>query len=249
MFVAGYELFADYHTHTLHSHGKHSVRENALAAAEKGLEAVAISDHGPASLFGVGVRNLDAFLAIRREIEAVQEEHPGVRILLGVEANVVSPDGELDVPRKWQERFDVVLAGLHPLVRWRTAREGARLLALNAGSRLFRRWLAEARAENTRSLVNAVRKNRVHIVTHPGYRLSVDTRKLARACAECGAALEINSGHDHTTEEDIRIARAEGATFALGSDAHSKDRVGDLARAAHMARRAGLASDAIVNAR
>src|SRR5690606_28048129 len=113
-----YELFADYHTHTHHSHGVDSVNENVRAAAEKGLSAVAISDHGPASLFGVGVASLDTFDTIRKEVDAVREAYPDLDVLLGVEANIVSITGELDVPPSWQDRFDIVLVGLHPLVRW-----------------------------------------------------------------------------------------------------------------------------------
>lgn len=244
-----YELFADYHTHTHHSHGVDSVEENVRAAAEKGLSAVAISDHGPASLFGVGVASLDTFDTIRKEVDAVREAYPDLDVLLGVEANIVSITGELDVPPSWQDRFDIVLVGLHPLVRWEPVIEGARLIGLNAGGRWSGRWTEEARRLNTRAVVNAVRRNRVHIVTHPGYRLSIDTRELARACAETGCAMEISASHDHTSIEYIQIAQSEGAKFALGSDAHSKERVGDLAKAAALAHRAGLTSEAIVNAR
>src|SRR5690606_26323631 len=112
-----------------------------------------------------------------------------------------------------QERFDIVLVGLHPLVRWRPARFGARLVARNLLGRRAASWEAEARALNTRLIVNAVLRNRAHIVTHPGYRLSIDTQALAKACARTGCAMEISSSHTHTTEEYIRIAKAEGARF------------------------------------
>lgn len=249
MRIEEYEIFADYHTHTCHSHGADTVLDNVQAAAAIGLQAVAISDHGPASLFGIGVASIDTFDTIRKEVDAARAEYPDLDVLLGVEANVVSVAGELDVPLEWQEKFDIILVGLHPLVRWRSPAEGVRLLGMNAGSRYWRRWQAAARRENTRAIVNAVRRNRVHIVTHPGYRLSIDTEKLARACADSGCAMEISGSHEHTSIEYIQVAMGQGATFALGSDAHAKGRVGDLARAAALARQAGLTSDLIVNAR
>ena len=115
-----FHVFADLHTHTRHSHGTGSVLDNVRAAQRQGLEVVAITDHGPASLFGVGVAGPAAFDAIRQEVIEARKAYPGVKVLWGAEANVVSEDGELDIPPGLQERLDIVLAGLHPLVRWRS---------------------------------------------------------------------------------------------------------------------------------
>ncbi|MDD6540033.1 MAG: PHP domain-containing protein, partial [Firmicutes bacterium] len=45
--VDKYELVYDLHTHTTYSHGKGSVEDNVREAFNKGLEYIAISDHGP----------------------------------------------------------------------------------------------------------------------------------------------------------------------------------------------------------
>ena len=48
------ENFADYHTHTLYSHGKGTIQQNVEAAQRKGLKEIAITDHGPGHiLYGV----------------------------------------------------------------------------------------------------------------------------------------------------------------------------------------------------
>lgn len=246
--VGGYTILADYHTHTRHSHGAGTVLDNVRAAYARGLKQIGIADHGPANLFGVGVASLATFDDIRQEVDGAQALYPDVKVFLGAEANVVSEDGEIDIPSWLQEELDIVLVGLHPLVRWRPPATGVSLV----GHNLFAAWTGRgrkrARERNTRAIVNAVLKNRVHVVTHPGYRLPIDTRELARACAKTGCAMEINAGHDHTTVEFIRIAREEGARFVLGSDAHSPERVGDLAKAALLAQEAGLSPDEIVNA-
>ena len=53
------ELTGDYHTHTIFSHGKGTILENALSAKEVGLKEIGISDHGFAhTAFGIKRRNV-----------------------------------------------------------------------------------------------------------------------------------------------------------------------------------------------
>lgn len=243
------ELFADYHTHTIHSHGTGTVEDNVVAAIGKGLEQVAITDHGPANFFGLGVKDARELLEIKREVERVSGLYPGIRVLVGVEANIVNFDGEIDVPEEILREMDVLLVGYHPMVAGETFRDSWKLTVDNFLGRVcpaVRRW---ARIDNTKALVRAVKKHRVDIVTHPGYRVSIDTKELAKACAERGTALEINSSHTQTTPEFIRIARYQGAKFAINSDAHDPGNVGNLDWGLKLAREAGLPEDLIINAR
>ena len=39
-------LYGDYHTHTIYSHGKGDIIDNARVASKKGLKQLAITDHG-----------------------------------------------------------------------------------------------------------------------------------------------------------------------------------------------------------
>ncbi|MCL4514832.1 MAG: PHP domain-containing protein [Firmicutes bacterium] len=242
------KLFADYHTHTRYSHGTGTVEDNVLAARARGLKQVAISDHGPASLFGVGVRNLATFGKIREEVRECNARYPEIGVLTGVEANVIGADGALDVPGPVLEELDIVLAGLHVTVMPASLADGFKLGLLNALRSLDSRLGKLARDLNTKALVEAVYRYPIDIVTHPGLRLSIDTRELARACAQNGTAMEINTGHGQTTVEFIQVAAAEGVDFAIGSDAHQPSRVGDLEAGLELALRAGLSPDRIINA-
>lgn len=241
-------VHTDYHTHTLHSDGTGSVEDNVAAAVRAGLRAVGIADHGPASLFGIGVPSLAHFDRIREEVACAQRRWPAVRVLFGVEANVISLAGHLDVPEEMQEGFDYVLAGFHPMVRPRSVRQGLSMGLVRFMERLSAGSRRKARIKNTDALIQAVYRNRIDVITHPGYRIPVETRELAKACAEVGTALEINAGHDHITLEYLEIAAKEGASFVIGSDAHSPQRVGDFGRALALVKEAGLTSREVLNA-
>lgn len=242
------ELVADYHTHTIHSHGIGTVEENVLAARECGLTAVAITDHGPANLFNVGVKRPEVLLAIRKEAQRVEEEQPGIQVLAGVEANVVSADGDLDVPEDILRDLDVVLVGLHPLVHYRKPADALRLGLVNLAGRASPAIGRRSREVNTRAVEEAVLRHEVDIVSHPGLNVSIDTARLAATCAAAGTALEISAGHPYMTPAFVDAARSAGAVFAISSDAHRPEDVGDLERGIAVAEAAGLPAALVLNA-
>lgn len=243
------EIFADYHTHTVHSHGTGTVADNVSAAARRSLEEVAITDHGPANLFGVGLLEEEELDEIRQEVEEARRSFPGVRVLLGVEANITGLSGRLDVSPRRLEGLDVVLAGLHMPVLPRPLDEGAFLLLGNLLSNWSRALSRKMRVANTKAAVEAVSRNRVDVFVHPGLRMDIDTEELARVCARHGTALEINAGHCHIGVDFVRRAAAWGADFVICSDSHSPERVGDFGRALSLAREARLPVEKILNSR
>ena len=73
--------------------------------------------------------------------------------------------------------------------------------------------------------------------------------ELAKACADTGTLMEINTWHSHLTEEEIRIASKYDVSFAVSSDAHTPGRVGDVAEAIRKAIENGVEPERIVNIR
>ncbi|HHY47580.1 MAG TPA: PHP domain-containing protein [Firmicutes bacterium] len=242
------EILADLHTHTVHSHGRGTVEENVLAARARGLKAVGITDHGPASLFGVGVRDLSVYDEISHETKECTLKYQDIEVLTGAEANIVSLGGDLDVPDEVLSRLDVVLAGLHVMISGNTLSDTWALACRNFIARYSAIIRRRARVENTKALVEAVMRHPIDVVTHPGLHVSIDTEELALACARAGTALEINGGHPHMEEAFIHVARKQGVDFCISSDAHEPARVGDFGRAIELAERAGLDAARIVNA-
>lgn len=240
-------IVADYHTHTRYSHGRGTVADNVRAALAHGLTAVGIADHGHRSL--PWVRATPAGLAAMvDDVRLLRPQAGGISVLAGVEANIVTPEGDLDVPAETRRRLDLVLAGLHPLFVPPSWKSAWTLIGLN--------WLvpyspsarARARVLNTRAVINAVLRHQIDVITHPGWGLDIDTRELARACARAGTAMEINAGHGHISVEYCRIAAAEGAVFCIGSDAHAPEQVGRLEAGVRIAVAAGLRPEQVANA-
>jgi putative hydrolase len=240
------DFFADYHTHTKFSHGKGTVEDNVRAALAKGLKKIAISDHGPA-LFALGVQSPDTFLEIKREVEKCKKKYPGIDVLTGVEANVVSLKGELDLPKKILDQLDLVMVGLHPLTIPLDFKEGGSLLFHYWGGKCSKRLKKKSRILNTKVLLETVYKNKVDVITHPGHKMSIDTKELARACVKTNTALEINAKHSDWQRDFIETAKRTGVKFVLGSDAHSPAEVGELEAALRLTEAAGLGPEQVLN--
>ncbi len=237
------KIVGDYHTHTSFSHGRGSVEDNVEAAAARDLREIAITDHGPAAL-GYGVTGTGVFRAIRREVERCDRSYREVKVLMGVEANVVSLKGDLDVPPSMLPDFDIVLVGLHDRIIPQTMEVGWHLWV---GNRSTRR--AEVRRVNTDMLTKAVERWEVDIVTHPGLKMDIDTARLAEVCAGRGTALEINAAHGYLSRDYLRVAAKSEVNFFLSSDAHRPERVGDIAAALSLVKEVNLDWKRIINLR
>jgi len=239
-------LLSDLHTHTAYSHGKGSVRDNAREAAKKGLEAIAICDHGFGHVFfGLRRRWIEDYFA---EINAVNREYEGrLRVLKGVEANIVGMDGRIDVPSELIKSFDLLLLGFHRVVFMDMDAHRR----LNLASVLSRRERAAHKAARAmaETLTRAMCRYNIACITHPGDHCHVDMELLAKGCAKTDTAIEINAGHDSLSALDIERAKEQGAMFMINSDAHRPEDVGELKRGIARAMAGGLTEADIVNAR
>lgn len=240
------KIIADLHTHTRYSHGKGSIIDNVTAALAKGLQAIGITDHGPRSAPWIGASVKD-FAAIRQEVLEVDRRALGIRVLAGVECNIISAKGELDLPERVRSGLDIVLAGLHPGVLPASGRDWLLLSGNNWAAKFSAGLRRKARLINTEAVVSAVYTNVIDVVTHPGYHLDIDTNELARACAQRDTAMEINARHGEMTVAFVRAAARQGARFVINSDAHRSAEVGTLGRGIAVAMAAGLEPEQVLN--
>lgn len=238
-------IFGDYHTHTVYSHGKGTIRDNVEAARAKGLREVAITDHGPGHMtYGVKREN---FKKMRAEIDMLNEEYKDIKILLGVEANILSRDGEVDVNEEILSLTDMLSVGFHFGARTKTLSDAYDLYVLNLLFKDSKRIIGKRRDINTKAMISAINNYKIDLITHPGAKLVIDVLEVARAAGKRGTALEINSHHGHLSVEELRLVMSENVKFMINSDAHRKEDVGNVSKGINRAIEVGLDKSQILN--
>src|SRR5439155_11007633 len=91
------EIRGDLQSHSTYSDGRLPVRDMAIAAAERGYEYFAVTDHGPRLTYMAHLGEAE-IAAQRKDVAAVNDELGGrMRLLHGVELNI-GGDGSLDYP-------------------------------------------------------------------------------------------------------------------------------------------------------
>ncbi|MBU5294558.1 PHP domain-containing protein [Anaerosalibacter bizertensis] len=240
-------IIGDYHTHTIYSHGKGTIRDNVEEAFKKGLKEIAICDHGPGH-FTYGIKRED-IKKMRKEIDELNKEFQpkGLKILLGVEANIIRYDGTIDVDDEIIEFLDILLLGYHFGALPGTFKDGYKLYILNFLSKVIPKVRKNVMEMNTLALIKAMDRYPIDIITHPGSKVYVDIRRLARKAKEKDIALEINSSHSHLTVEEIELALEEDVYFYINSDAHSPENVGNLENGIERALKGKVPVDRIKN--
>ncbi len=243
-----WSLTFDLHTHTRLirkgkeiTHAVSTMEEVVLAAREKGLEKIGISNHGPGHVtYGLP---MDSVKALKEERDRLQERYPDIVILIGVEANIIERGGLLDVRPEDFSQFDYVLAGYHYGIfgqhpvnaailhgkNWLWEKTGGRgrLEGQLSGENRPKGGLLE---DNTRRMTEAILKNHPLVVTHPGDKSPVDIEEVARACETTGTWMEINNFHKDLTVENLKRAAKFDVKFIIGSDSHKPERVVNLKR-------------------
>lgn len=221
---------SDLHTHTDFSHGVGSPEDIVIAGIKRGLKRIAITEHAPGHIF-YGVRG-EKLIKLRKETERLASVYSrDIEVLFGLECNLTGY-GECDAPKD-TAMFDILLLAYHKGVM---PRDGFLLKrSLEAAG------LGSSEPERTaNALLAAAEKYKINIFAHPGEYVKCDIATLARGAKQLGTMIEINSRHITLSAEDIRLIASIGAVMRPDSDAHSPDRVGELAPAIAAAEAAGV---------
>lgn len=219
------------HCHSQYSDGGSSIAELAEAARERGWSYIGVSDHSVSAFYAGGLSR-DAILRQHDEIDAVNESSGGVRVLKGIEADILA-DGRVDYDAEILDRFDYVIGSIH--------------------SRF-----AMGEREMTARVLRALDDPHLTILGHPTGRLlltrepyAIDIGAVIEKAAETGVVLELNAD-PHRLDLDWRFCRAareRGVLIEIGPDAHSVRGLDNTALGVGMARKGWLEARDVLNAR
>lgn len=228
--IAERDLRGDLHMHTVASDGTATARRMAEAAAERGLEYVAITDHSKALTVANGLDET-RLREQMKHLTALERRVEGVRVLRGVEVDIL-PDGRLDLDLALLRELDWVVASVHSD------------LGLDG-------------QQMTGRLLRAIDSGVVDCIGHPtgrrlgrrdGYPLDLD--RVLRAAARAGVAVEVNANPGRLDLDSVRArqARDSGAPIAINTDAHSVGELDNAELGVAVARRGWLEAKHVVNA-
>lgn len=232
------KLLGDYHTHTVYTHGKSTIEENVKQAEILGLKEIAITEHSYLGHNHIVVGDLPK---MRAEIDNIKDKY-NVKVLLGIEANLMSRNGDLDISDEELKDLDVVILGYHRLSKYKGKEKlwGYRnLLSKKRHKKLVK--------ENTEAYLRALDKHRVNIVAHLNYGCFVDSVAIAKECAKRGIYIELNGKRIVFTDEEIKGIIETGVKFIIDSDAHHYTRVAKNSEAFGLIERLNIPYEQIAN--
>lgn len=224
------DIRSDLHMHTTYSDGRTSIKEMALAAKARGLEFICITDHSQSLHIANGLDQARLLQQIE-EIDRVNREVDGIRILKGLEVDILA-DGSLDMDHETLAKLDWVIGSVH-------------------------QWTRQPMNEMTERVLRAVRSGYISALGHPTGRLigrrdayEIDLDPILEACAEEGVAVEINASPQRLDLDSSVVRKAKeikGLWFTINTDAHSPRGLEDMVHGIKNARRGWLPTDRILN--
>lgn len=220
------KFVGDFHIHTVASGDAFStIDEITESAIRKNLKIIAITDHGPAMPASA---HRYFFKSLAKNINGTDE----LKILPGVEANIIDLDGNLDLPYETIASLSFVIISYHTFS-----------------------WNRNDIESNTKALINCINKypniKAIAHINHPLYEL--DYIKIAHILKEKKIAIELNN---NAIKSDKRLSKFKeiilkmkglGVRFVVNSDAHSSKQVGEFDKSIEFINYCNLHEEDLVN--
>lgn len=222
------KIIADTHVHTIASdHAFSTLEENVRHAAEIGLHALAITDHGPAM---PDAPHLWYFYNLP---QAIPRRLHGVTVLRGVEANIMDFDGSLDLEQETLDKLDWVIASHHSgLCPYGTEEQ------------------------HTSSYIGAAKNPAVDVIGHSGLpEYKYDYAKAVPVFKEYGKIVEINQNSYVVRKRSIpncieiaKLCKKYEVPVIVNSDAHFSANIAQVGDALQMLEEIDFPEKLILNA-
>lgn len=221
------KILTDLHCHTIASvHAYSTIKEIAELAKEKGLEAVAITDHG--------MEMEDApmswhFSCLARD---VPDEMAGIRVLAGCEANILDKSGRTEFSDALLKKLDIVIASIHTPC-----------------------YYSAMGGEHTSAYMGALNNPYIDILGHSGNpNYLYDIEAVVKKAKELNKLIEINSHSFDARPANIEICceiakmcKKIGTGIVVNSDAHICYHVGEISKAVAMLEDIDFPEELIIN--
>jgi DNA polymerase (family 10) len=223
------DLRGDLHMHTTATDGKATLEEMVVAARQRGLSYIAITDHSQRVAMAQGL-NEERLLAQWSAIDELNAAMDGFVVLKGIECDILEAGG-MDLPDHVLARADWVMASIH------------------YGQR-------QSREQITDRIIGAIENEYVSAIAHPTGRLlnrrdayDVDMDAVIQAAKAHGKHLELNANPRRLDLDDVMCAKARsyGVKIVISSDAHSVAGLDVIRFGILQARRAGLTAKNVAN--
>jgi DNA polymerase (family X) len=223
------DIRGDLQMHTTASDGRNSIEEMGQAAKKLGYEYIALTDHSKAVTVANGMDEKRTLEQIKK-IHAAQERVPGIRLLAGIEVDIMK-DGSLDLDDEVLAQLDVVVASVHSY--------------MNLDS-----------AEMTERLLAAIENPYTQILAHPTGRLVLrrepflyEMEKILDAAKKHDVAVECNAYPDRLDLKDVhlRMAKDRGVKVVISTDSHTTANLKFMKYGVETARRGWIESKDVIN--
>jgi DNA polymerase (family X) len=225
------DIRGDLHAHTKATDGRNTLRQMADAAAEKGYEYLAITDHSQHVTVAGGL-DQQRLLEHIKAIDKLNDRLDSIRLLKSIEVDILD-DGSLDLPDKVLKQLDLCVCSIH--YKFNLSRQ-----------------------KQTERILHAMDNPHFNILGHPSGRLinerdgyDIDLEKVLQGAKERGCFLELNANPDRLdlTDDGCLLAREVGVKVAISSDAHAVGDLDFMRFGIGQARRGWLEADDVINTR
>lgn len=204
-------ILIDLHTHSISSgHGStDTITDMAKAASNAGLRILGISEHGPATAGSVKPSYF-------RSLKLADRKRFGIDLLYGVELNILTTAGDIDLADDILSVLDYAFISIHPP-----------------------RLTPYEHSDLTEAYINAMKHPRVKFLGHiDDARFPVDFERLLSVSKEMGIYPEINNGslmpdayrkggHENC-RKILEICKRLDLPVLLSSDSHGKKNIGNM---------------------
>lgn len=181
------------------------------------MSLLGISDHGPASTGSAG-------LSYFRSLSLCERSRFGIDLRYGAEANILDPDGILDIPDDILKKLDYCIISMHRPI-----------------------YTSGSVKENTQAYIRAMRHPKVKIIGHcDDSRFPVDYAELLKAALDHDVLPEINnvSLQPGSYRKDCRIncirllktSELLSCPVILSSDSHGRRHIGEVTESVKLIR-------------